>query len=168
MPCLGQRTKCMPSSFKSIYQLQIYILIIAFVLGVQTNFIQQIKLIMSGLRQDSHEFIYPVKDKLAQNYVPCLGQIGQKPYPFQRQIPISAIKESTHPVGRKHCLKLGEKLSRVLKVKNQSSKQILSHLKIIIIMANRDDKSQPIYNCIFTSISTLILGLMVQIASISP
>ena len=123
---------------------------------------------MSGLRQDSHEFIYPVKDKLAQNYVPCLGQIGQKPYPFQGQIPISAIKGSTHPVGRKHCLKLGEKLSRVLKVKNQSSKQILSHLKIIIIMANRDDKSQPIYNCIFTSISTLILGLMVKIASISP
>ena len=39
MPCLGQRTKCMPSSFKSIYQQQIYILIIAFVLGEQTNFI---------------------------------------------------------------------------------------------------------------------------------
>ena len=75
---------------------------------------------MSGLRQDSHEFIYPVNDKLAQNYVPCLGQIGQKPYPFQRQIPISAIKGSTHPVGRKHCLKLDERLSRVLKVKSQS------------------------------------------------
>lgn len=123
---------------------------------------------MPGLGQDSHEFIYPVKDKLARNYVPCLGQIGQKPYPFHRHIPISAIKGSTHPVGRKHCLKLDEKLSRVLKVKNQSWKQILSHLKIIIIMANRADKSQLIYNCIFTSISTLILGLMVQIASISP
>ena len=35
-------------------------------------------------------------------------------------------------------------------------------------MANKADQSQPIYNWIFTSISTLILGLMVQIASISP
>ena len=32
--------------------------------------------------------IYPVQDRLARNYIPCLGQRGQKPYPDQRHIPI--------------------------------------------------------------------------------
>ena len=74
---------------------------------------------MPGWGQDSHEFIYPVKDKLARNYICTLFRTDRTKtiYPFQRHIPISAIKGSTHLVGGKHCLKLDEKLSRVLKSK---------------------------------------------------
>ena len=84
------------------------------------------------LRTNLQKTIYPVWDR-----------DNKKPYP------VSHKREYT-PMGRKHCLKLDEKLSRVL------------------IIPNKADKSQPICYCIFTSISTLILGLMVQFTSISP
>ena len=62
-----------------------------------TNFISQIKSIVQVvtlfiIRTDSHEIIYPVQNRLAQNYIPFSQQRGQKPYPVQQHIPVQAIK----------------------------------------------------------------------------
>ena len=55
---------------------KIHVQVIALVLdGIQTNFILS-------------EIVYPFWDRLARNYIPCLGQRGQKPYPVQRHIPL--------------------------------------------------------------------------------
>ena len=65
----------------------------------QTNFIRQIKSIVQAvtlfiIRTDSHKITYPVKNRLAQNYMPCLGERGRKSFPVQQHIPVQAIKGS--------------------------------------------------------------------------
>ena len=46
------------------------------------------------IRIDSHKITCPVKNRLAQNYMPCLGERGRKSFPVQQHIPVQAIKGS--------------------------------------------------------------------------
>jgi len=72
------------SQLLAITMEQINVQVIALVLhGIQIkNFILFI------IRTGAHEIVYPFWDRLARNYIPCLGQRGQKPYPVQRHISV--------------------------------------------------------------------------------
>ena len=56
------------SQLLAITMEQIHVQVIALVLhGIQTNFILFI------IRTGAHEIVYPFWDRLARNYIPCLG-----------------------------------------------------------------------------------------------
>ena len=63
----GHRTKCTPSRF--------HVIVIAF---IYLEYKQ-----ISSTKSNQSRRQYPV-DRLTRNYIPCLGQRGQNPYPVQR------------------------------------------------------------------------------------
>ena len=82
-PCLGQRTKCMPSSS--------HVIVTAFVYLDRSPLAPDLEYKKNSSSKPNQSYRqYPV-DSLTRNCVPCLVKRGQKSYPVQQHIPVKAI-----------------------------------------------------------------------------